>query len=157
MHLTDWFLFPWITRLPVKIPVIHYFSIHRRTQIEAQLKSGGGVKKWNFWELNYSLFPIQFRRAWNIYSQASKTVNHRTSPPAPFLIVDGKSPSLESGKTLSHAPLLVGLDSKSLHLLHGTIFFSSADFIVESNGSTVSGTLSIWKNGGHIKVFCRII
>lgn len=121
IHLTDWFFFSWITRLPVKIPFIHYSPIHCRTQIEAQL--GRGSKKWNFWELNYSLFPIQFRRAWNIYSQASKTVNHRTLPPSPFLIVDGRSSSLESGKTLSHAPLLVGLDSKSLHLLHGTIFF----------------------------------
>lgn len=114
IHLTDCVFFR-ITRLPVKTPFIHYSPIHCRTQIEAQLGRG---KKWNFWELNYSLFPIQFRRAWNIYSQASKTVNHSTP------LLDCRSePFCRDWKTLSHAPLLVGLDSKSLHLLYRTFFF----------------------------------
>lgn len=139
-----------ITRLPVKTPFIHYSPIHCRTQIEAQLGRG---KKWNFWELNYSLFPIQFRRAWNIYSQASKTVNHSTP------LLDCRcEPFCSEWKNPLTRPAFSRIGFKiTAFTVQDHFFFSSADFIVESNGSTVSGTLSIWKTGGPIRVFCRII
>ena len=122
--------------MPVKTSFIHYSPVHL---------NWGTVRaeKWNFLRTSDSLFPIQFSRACNIYSQASETVNHRS----PLLDCRWERFSRER-KTLSHAPLLAGLDSKSLLLQYrtpGQLFPASTDFTVEPDGITVTGTHSIWK------------